>query len=87
MLTLVECVKVIDLAMKGKFASAIVLSLGIGKMQIRGILAKKTLIPCSWKAGTHGKIQHLTAKKSKNGDLSQRRPKPEATLTDFSKGT
>ena len=72
MLTLVECVKVIDLAVKGKFACAIVLSLGIGKMQIQGIPANKILILCSWKAGTHGKIQHLAAKKSKNGDLSQR---------------
>ena len=71
-----EHVKVFDLAAKGKTACAIALSVGVGKMQIQGILAKKTLILQSWKAGTKGKMQYLAAKQSKNGDLIQHRPKP-----------
>ena len=49
-MTLAECVKVIDLAAKRKFARAIALSLGIGQTQLQGILAKKTWIIQSWKA-------------------------------------
>ena len=70
-LTLAERVKVIDPAAKGKSACAIALSLGVGETQIQGILAKKTSIIQSWKAGTNGKIQYLTVKKSKNGNLNQ----------------
>ena len=76
MLSVADHVKVIDLAVKGKFARAIALSLGFGKMQIQGILATRILIIRSWKAETNGKVQYLTAKQSKNGDLSQQRPKP-----------
>ena len=70
-LTLVECVMVIDLVAKGKSARAIVLSLGVDRTQIQGILSNKLLILGSWKAGTNGKIQYLTAKQSKNADLSR----------------
>ena len=49
--------------------------LGIGKMQIQGILAKKTILQF-WKEGMNGKMQYLTTKQSKHGDLSQQRPKP-----------
>ena len=71
MLTLAERVKVIDLAEKGNSARAIARSLGVGKTQVQGILAKKTSILKSWKAGTNGKLQYLAAKKNKNGDLNQ----------------
>ena len=76
LLILLEHVKVIDLAVKGKSACTIALSLGIGNMQTQGIVAKKTLILQSWKAGTNGKIKYLTAKQSKNSDSNQRRLKP-----------
>ena len=67
-LTFAERVKVIDLAAKGKSSRAIALSLGVGKMQIQGILAKKTSIIQSWKAGTNSKIQYLAVRKSNNGN-------------------
>ena len=78
-LLLAERVKVIDFKAKGKFARAIVLSTGIGKMKIQGIHAKKTLILQSWKAGTNEKIQYFAAKQGLNCDLGQKRPKLAAT--------
>ena len=59
----------IDLAAKGKSARAIAMSLGVGKTQVQGILAIKTLILQYWKAGTNSKLQYLTKKQ-------ERRPKP-----------
>ena len=70
-LTLAEHVKVIDLAAKGKSARAIGTPVGVGKTKIEGILGKETSIIQSWKAGTNGKIQYLTVRKSKNGNLNQ----------------
>ena len=58
-----ERVKIINLAAKAKSARAIALSLGVGKTEIQGILAKKTLILKSSKAGVNGKLQHVAAKK------------------------
>ena len=70
-MTLAELVKVIDLAVKGKSAHAIAVSLSVGKTQIQGILAMKTSIIDSWKAGTSGEIEYFTVRKSKNGSLYQ----------------
>ena len=70
MCTLAELVRVIDITVKGKSASPIVLYLGIGKIQIQCSLSKKILILGSWKAGTNNKLQYLAAKQSKNGDLN-----------------
>ena len=75
-LTLVERVKAIDLMGNGEPAYATVLFLGIGKIQILGILAKKILMMRSSKAGMNGKLQYLAAKQSKNAHLSQRELKP-----------
>ena len=69
--TLAERVKVIDLVVKGKSARAIALSLGVGKTQIQGILAKKTSIIQSWKAGTNSKMQYLAVRKSNNSNLNE----------------
>ena len=46
----------INLTAKGKSACAIMLSVGVGKMQIQGTLAKKILIRGSWKEGTNRKL-------------------------------
>ena len=57
----------IDLAATGKSARAIVLSLGVGKTQIQGILANKTLIIQS----LEGRNEWHTVRKSKNSNLNQ----------------
>ena len=77
-LTLAEYVKVIDLVVKGKIACniALYLSLGIGKVQIKGILAKKILILKFWKAETNNNLLYLAAKQNKNGNLIHWRVKP-----------
>ena len=73
-MTLAERVKIIYLAAKAKSARAIALSLGVGKTKIQGILAKKTLILKSWKAGVNGKLHNILQKKEQ-----EQQPKPATT--------
>ena len=82
MLTLPECVTVIDLEAKWKSARAIVLSLGVGKTQIQGVFAKKTLILPSWKAGTNGKLQSLAARKE-DGKAGRKRKGDKFNVTSI----